>query len=484
MGLNALIPGALAEGVPRRDWIGGLVGAALVVVTGLTLGVQIMEPNKRVLAVLAALVVFALAWRVSMVMGLGFLVLALPFPRGTSFGSTNLAFILILAVIWLLRMSQRVSPLPRRTPADVPIVGLLIAYVVSFYNVEPRHLQYALNNFVTFIACVLLFYLIVSNVHTRRDLKLLNAFRLVSLGSVLAIGLWELTHPGQVFIPGWIDFGSKMERGGLNMALHNVRIGGPFYDYELLCEYCGIATLFLMFMVAQARSPSRKTVLALMLGVTLLCLFATVTRGGFVAALLGVGYLLWHIRRRVKFVPATIIAVAAVIFLFGLNQYVSQHTSAGDLFERMGNTKFVNGMPESRSGTWPLAVTRMMRHPVIGHGPYYDVQRGREVWYWPHNLYLYLGNIVGAVGLFFFLWLMWTLWRISRPTVDRLDHPDYARAFLLVGHVQLIVFLFDQVKIEYLRNGIYQYQVWILFASIVAAHHVAKSERAAEPNTA
>lgn len=484
MGLSALNPGAHAAGVPRRDWIGGLIGAGLVLVAGMTLGVQIMEPNKRVLALMAALVVFALAWRASMVMGLGFLVLALPFPRGTSFGTTNLAFILILAVIWLLRMSQRVSPLPRRTPADVPIVGLLIAYIVSFYNVEPRHLHHALSNFVAFIACVLLFYLIVSNVRTRRDLKLLNGFQLVSLGSVLAIGLWELTHPGQILIPGWIDFGSSEMRGGLTMALHNVRIGGPFFDYELLCEYCGIATLFLMFLIAQARSPSRKTVLALMLGVTVLCLFATVTRGGFVAALLGIGYLLWHVRRRLKFVPATIIAVAAVVFLFGLNQYVSQHTNAGDLFERMGNTKFVNGMPESRSGTWPLAVQRMMRHPIIGHGPHYDVQRGREVWYWPHNLYLYLGNIVGIVGLFFFLWFMWTLWRISRPTVDRLDHPDYARAFLLVGHVQLIVFLVDQVKIEYLRNGIYQYQVWVLFASIVAAHHVVKNERAGEPNTA
>jgi len=443
-----------------------------------------MEPNKRVLAVMAALVVFGLAWRVSMVMGLGFLVLALPFPRGTSFGTTNLAFILILAVIWLLRMSQRASALPRRTPVDVPIAGLVIAYIVSFYNVEPRHLHHAMSNFVAFLACVLLFYLIVSNVRTTRDLKRLHTFQLVSLGSVLAIGLWELTNPGQVFIPGWIDFGSSEMRGGLTMSLHNVRIGGPFFDYELLCEYCGLATLLLMFLIAQSKSPSRKTILAIMLGVTILCLFATVTRGGFVAALLGIAYLLWHIRRRVKFVPATIVGVAAIAFLMGLNWYVSRQTNAGDLFERMGQTKFVNGMPESRSGTWPLAVARMMRHPIIGHGPHYDVQRGREVWYWPHNLYLYLGNIVGVVGLFFFLWFMWTLWRASRPRGDRLDDPHYATAFLLVGHVQLIVFLFDELKIEYLRNPIYPYQVWALFASIVAAHQIAKRESAPEPKTA
>ena len=31
---------------------------------------------------------------------------------------------------------------------------------------------------------------------------------------------------------------------------------------------------------------------------------------------------------------------------------------------------------------------------------------------------------------------------------DRLGDPDYARAFLLVGHVQLITFLIDEIKID------------------------------------
>ncbi len=478
--MNSLFPGARPYDSPRRDWIGGLIAAGAVVVVGVLLGFQIMVPDKRVLAVMAAVVVLGIAWRVSIVMGLGFLLIALPFPRSTTFGTTNLAFILILLVIWLLRMSQRVAALPRRTPADVPIAGLLIAYIVSFYNVAPRHMHLALANFVTFLACILLFYMIVNNVRTSQDLRRLHVFQVVSMASVLLMGLWELTHPGQVFIPGWIDFGSAEWRGGLSQALHDVRIGGPFFDYELLCEYCALGILLLIFLLAQARSPSRKAVLAILLGVAILCLFATVTRGGFVAALLGVGYLLWHVRRRLKVVPSTIVGVAAIVFLFGLNEYVARHTNAGDLLARMQNTKFIGWMPESRATTWPMAVDRMMRHPIIGHGPHYDVQHGREVWFWPHNLYLYIGNLVGIVGLGFFLWFMFTLWRISRPQGDRLGDPDYARAFLLVGHVQLLTFLFDEVKIEYLRNPIYPFQVWILFASIVAAHQITRHERAPE----
>ena len=41
--------------------------------------------------------------------GLGVLVMTLPYPRGTAFGNTNLALILILLVIWLLRVTQRQS---------------------------------------------------------------------------------------------------------------------------------------------------------------------------------------------------------------------------------------------------------------------------------------------------------------------------------------------------------------------------------------
>jgi O-antigen ligase len=465
---------------PRRDWVQTLVAAIAVAAAGVLLGLQIMTPDKRVLAVMAAVVVFAVAWRASMVMGLGFLLLALPFPRSTTFGTTNLAFILILLVIWFLRMSLRMAPPPRHTAADFPIMALMISFVISFYNVTPRYVNQALANFFTLVAAVLLFYLIVSNVRTTKDLRRLHTFQLVSLTTVLLIGLWELSHPGQVFIPGWIDFGNAELRSELNLALHDIRIGGPFFDYELLCEYCGLTILLLMFLIAQSRSASVKTVLSGLLLLTIFTLFATVTRGGFVAALVGILYLLWLTRRRLKIVPAVIVGGGAIAFLIGLNFYVSKFTNAGNLFQRMQETKFIGWMPESRAHTWPMAVERLMRHPIIGWGPHYDVEHGTEAWFWPHNLYLFIANLVGFVGLGIFLWLMGTLWRISVPKTDRIGDPNYARAFLLVAHVQLVTFLIDEIKIEFLRNPIYIFQIWVLFASIVAAYQITKTEPAPE----
>ena len=83
---------------------------------------------------------------------------------------------------------------------------------------------------------------------------------------------------------------------------------------------------------------------------------------------------------------------------------------------------------------------------------------------WPHCLYLYVANNVGFIGIAVFLWLFWTLMRMSRPRTDDLRHGDFVNSYLIVADIQLVVFLIDETKIEYLRNDNYQFQVWLMFA--------------------
>jgi integral membrane sensor domain MASE1 len=111
-----------------RDWVGQAIGVITVIGVGVLVGLQYVTPDKRVLAVLAAALVFGLAWRLDTVSAIGVLLITLPFPRGTVFGSTNLALILMLLVVWLLRFTTRSAPGPRRTPLDAPITVLLVMY--------------------------------------------------------------------------------------------------------------------------------------------------------------------------------------------------------------------------------------------------------------------------------------------------------------------------------------------------------------------
>jgi len=451
---------------------GWLVNGVAVIVGGVLLGQQYVHPNKRVLPVIVGVIVSGLAWRVGMVAGLGVLVLALPFPRGTVFGNTNLALILILLVIWLLRISQRQSPAPRQSPFDLPIVGLLIMYMLSFYNVKsPFFLERGLQNFELFAGAALMLYMIVNNLRTNQDLERFHHFVLISAASIFAVAVYELNHPASVFIPGWIDFFNTV---GSEFNTRNVRVGSMFHDYELLSEYCAITLLLVGFLLIRAKTVGRKTVYSALLALNLFVLFTTVTRGAIFALAVAIPYFLYLTRRRASFVPFTIVTVLATLSALAMNFYVAHFTRSGDMFARLLKTKVVGGwMPDDRAETWQNAWGRAMTHPLIGSGPSFAEIPGWQFW-WPHNVYLYYANIVGFPGLLFFLALIGTAFAITRPQTDDLKDPDYAKACLLICHVQIVVFVIDEVKIDYLRNNIYLFPVWVMFALWGATAMIAK----------
>lgn len=471
--------GARAPARAGRDWITPLVGIALVTAVGVILGLQYVAPDKRVLAVMVATIVVGVAWRLDLVPAVGLLILALPYPRATVFGSTNLALILLLLIIWLLRMSTGSAARPVRTVLDAPIAGLVMAYIISFYNVaRVEHLVPAITNTVMFLGCLGTYYLIVNAARTSADLQRLHRFQVFSITTICLLGLYELANPGGVVIPGWIYF-THVLPGAIDVR--NVRIGGPFFDFENLSDWAAINLLLAGFLFVRARAVAHKVLYGGLAMLVAFILFATVTRGAMIALAIGVVYAAWLTRRHLTFVGVTSTAAAIVIGFLAMNYYVAHFTTSGDMLGRLLDPQTLaikGGMPEGRADIWQQAFERWMEHPLIGHGPFYSLQRGTTFWYWPHNLYLYIGNLIGIVGLLFFLWLIVTLWRTTYPKVRDVVRADYATAYLVIANVQLLVFLIDQTKIEYLRNPIYQFQVWVLFGYMVAAARIAAAERA------
>jgi hypothetical protein len=53
-----------------------------------------------------------------------------------------------------------------------------------------------------------------------------------------------------------------------------------------------------------------------------------------------------------------------------------------------------------------------------------------------------------------------------------LVHAPFPEALLKVLHVCLIMFLVDQIKIEYLRNNIYIYFIWLMFGLMAATYQI------------
>ncbi|HUK62554.1 MAG TPA: O-antigen ligase family protein, partial [Dongiaceae bacterium] len=451
---------------------------------GVLIGQQYMNPNKRVLPVIAAVVVIGLAWRLDLVTSIGVLLFLLPYPKGTAFGTTNLMLSLIIGILWLVNASMRRAAPPRRTPVDGPLAGLVILYLCSFYNIhDPEVFAAAMRNTEVFLGSVLGYYIVVSNVNTTNALQRVHLFQVVSAVSVYLFAIYELRHPGAILAGGWIQLtGSTHVGAGESFSRRNVRVGSTFGDYELLSEFSVMCILLGIFLLARARTQAQRLAYTGFLLLSVFIMFTTVTRGAIVSLGVGLAVMLWTTRRRVKFVPLVIgVAVTAALVL-GMNFYVSHFTTSGDLFARLSETTFQNGVPDSRIGAWVPALERAMKHPWIGQGPYYAPMFGFG-FVWPHNVYLFYANIVGFVGLGFFLLVLVALARATRPDVDSLRHPDYARAYLVVAQAQFVAFVVNEFKIDYIRNSIYQTVVWAMFSVWVAAHFIARNPAARAAST-
>src|SRR5262252_818033 len=262
-----------------RDLVNRALAVVSTIVVGVLLGFQYWNPNKRVIPVVIVLMVFGVAWRLSMAAAINVLVFLLPYPKGTVFGNTNLAFILMVFVIWLLRLSLKMSPPARSSPLNLPIFGMILWYILSFYNVQDAFaLERAAQNFEVFLGCVLMYYVIINSVRTQKDLERLHLAQLITALGVFLVAGWEARHTGQVLIPGLIDFS---DTHGTDFNTRDVRVGASFRDYELLSEYCGVCFLLTLFLWVRAKSATRRALLTLFGALNLYTMFTTVTRGVF-----------------------------------------------------------------------------------------------------------------------------------------------------------------------------------------------------------
>lgn len=448
-------------------------GALGVAVLGLAIfaGTQFANTDKRILQVAAAGLLVYMTFRSRLITGLALAVLFLPFPKGTSYGTTNMAFMLLIFLAWVFRVSTGRAKVAGRTPVDLPILGLVMAYGLSFYNVAvPEYIPLAWGQFTRFLTYIFLLYLMVNIVRTTADVRKIFIVQCISCFLVCMCAVFEQLYPGSAIVPGWIDFSATYGTG------HGVRVGSTFLDYELFGEYCALNLIVQLFMLQHASSVSRKAMVGGLMVLTFYCLFATVTRGALITFMAGMIYLAWLSRKRLSFVRLTAGVCLVVGLIAGGDFAMSHFTTSDSVLERLFKSEIVNGMPDSRGPAWIAVWEEVMKSPVIGHGPYYSIEKGMGLKWWPHNVYLYYAYIVGIVGLFFFLWILRELWRASRPQAASMNSGTYIQGATVLVRVLLFMFMLDQTKIDYLRNGTYSFFAWFLFGLILAVSNVARLE--------
>lgn len=455
---------------------------AFVAAAGALIGSQIAHPAKRIIETIGGLLLVYLIWNFSTLSAFWLILIIYPFPFAISVGHSTFVFIVIVFIVYLIRVAARKSTLRSDRQFNLPIILMVISYIVSFYNIGGSSylIRFGLISTVNFFAAILFFYMIINFVTDEKKLNTTVRISMITCALVILFTLFELLFPGKQLIPGWL-YTTPHE---LQLVMKDIRMKGAFHDYELNAEFYAMNVPIILLMSIRARRLLTRSLFTFLLIADIVMLFTTITRGAFISLAIGLVYMAYLSRRDLNFMRLVMIGGALVALVFIIDTLVAQFTISGSLFGRMIATTFEKGIiPDTRIEAWGSNFRRGLEHPLIGHGPAWDFSKGIEAGFWPHNVYLFYFNITGIFGLFAFIFLLVRLMQASSIGFrSSLVHDSFPEALMKVLHVSLVIFIIDQIKVDYLRSTIYIYFVWFFFGMIAATRNIIRSNPKAGNN--
>jgi hypothetical protein len=460
---------------PRRFSFSRFRNMLLIVAAGLLVGYQISNPNKRFIQGFVGLALLLFLWNYPALGAILLFMAVYPFPFGFSLGYSNAFVIYIIFIIVLTRVAAKIDTFHFDKKFSLQLVLIALSYITSFYNLDysAGFFKPAVIRLSNLLAVILFFYLIVNFLDDEEKLKKAASAIMLSIVLVIAFTIFELIFPGRVIIPGWLYTHHKSA-----LLMKGLRMGGPFRDYELLAEFFALnAPLIFLLAIRSTRMLTRMFYGSLLV-VDIFMMFTTITRGAFISLSIGFVYLLLTCRRDLNILRLVFITASFVIIILVLETVVAQYTISGSLFERLGNITFEEGgLPTARALGWKQGITRGMWHPFLGNGLELDWAKEMEQRVYPHNGYLFLFDLTGLFGLLSFLYFLFRLLRTSFAGFgSSLVNSPFSHALMKILHVWLIMFIIDQMKIDYIRNDIYMYYIWLFFGMIAATGNVIRRE--------
>lgn len=425
-------------------------------------------------AALGGTLFFLLLFRLKERTSLAFLLLLIPFQLiDTRFGSLNSVLIYVAAFAYLVQ--GRLSKLP----FFGPILLVLFVFLLAFTQSPPAARIYHVIYLVGFFSNVLLFYMVYNYLLRTRDWQLIiNCLIIINILVVIYCAIQFAAGSTRVTFFGIQEF-------SLNPIRRDGRLVGPFKATAATAEYFTFQCLLFCFMILfRPPRPVRLLIFGLVIA-NLLFLIATGNRGGFVTVVFGTLLFLFAFRRELGLARMVKILVGGTTIFVALAIVAVNFTSYGMLFERLEETEIEEGgVPDTRALVWPLAWAEIVKKPIIGHGPKLDIStREREVGNieyvrFPHNLLLYILYTTGIVGaaawIAFFTTMAIRLWTTRNSGVE----DQQLAALPKLGLVYLVVFFVSQLRIEFLRESLIDYQnfLFVMFAFFLATADIVRSQ--------
>jgi O-antigen ligase len=337
---------------------------------------------------------------------------ALPFKIGFTPTFLDLALIAVYFV-WIVRIATGKSGSFVGTPLGLPIVVFMLLACASFVaGLAHAYLdQYVLRHFVEILLSISLFFVIVNNVRTQRQLRtliiitILAGFGASLLGIILYFlpsdwsvrllsALGRVGYPTGSGVLRYVEDNPDLAQRAISTSTDPNVLGGLL----ILITTLTAAQLF-------ARKPVLpKPALVTMVLVDMLCLYLTYSRGSMAGLAAGLG-LLALVKYR-KLIPLMLAAGVLLLLLPQAQDYV-QHFVEGIQLQDLATLM--------RLGEYKDALSLISRHPWIGVG--FVGTPETSLYIGVSNVYLLIAEEMGLIGLGAFLliiylfsrqiWLAW-----------------------------------------------------------------------------
>jgi hypothetical protein len=422
------------------------------------------------------------------------LIIMIPFQPITSmYGTMNMAVTYLLApALFLENYRNRSKPL-QATPLIVPFALLLLAYMIS-WAAAPTYKVFASRYFFYMLQMgsnVALFYM--SYVYFRAERDLNTFFKALIFSNFLVL----LYSTAQVFVgDGQLSlFG--IEELSIQQNRKDQRLGGPFNAVGITAEYLVIQSLILGHYIVQTGKLRRFGMLMLLGNIGIL--IGTGNRGGFLCAILAAGMFLYINKRYIGMGKVLLAAAGFVLFILVSSFVMIKYTNYNVLYERLLGTEVEGVTPDSRSG-WTYVVEKIPDNIVTGHGP--NIVMRSEFWdppsrnewpdlntyitYFPHSLYLFILYTTGVVGFLAYGYWALNYWLLLvRERRRKRFRLDLGIGLPTIGMIIFIIFLIDQLKVEFIRFNLLDYQHYIasLFGMFAALGNIPADTSAAESHS-
>lgn len=438
------------------------------------LGEAFTNPTKRNIEIVAG-VVFLLFVIASHPVRAFYLALAmLPFHVSLFVGTTTTLLIFAVGAIVLAKAkSMRLDPPLRDSRLNMFLFGWVLTMILSFARMPASDIGRALIHLQAFVASMVLIFTMTRLVRSETDLRnMLRTLMFVVLVTAV-IALLQASFPQRSWLPGIFNYEARLAQSRMEIVAGHVRAFATYSGYEFFAELMAISVILMFVLARMSTSSAERLLWAGGMGACLTALVASATRGPFLALLVALVWMILGSRGAIPRKHVLGLLFGGVILLQVVA--VAAPHLVDQMIVRLSEDLTRADSMESREVAWKQAIEAIARSPLLGHGlviPPGTWKGGVSMNL--HSLYLHLAYTVGIPGLLLFGGVMFRLFQISLVRARDPRQSPFVRHVMMGMNAALVLFLIDQLKIEYLRSPIDITVTWALFGVILCAEKLAR----------